>query len=445
MITAPPLCNASQDNPMTHPRHGLPPETWLSDTPSPEEVRGILEFLNEHGTFRFPTLSSGLFSAAAAENPEFRLTGYQNVWTRDNCHIAHALWVVGQKEAAARAITSLLEFYRKHSHRFSDVIEGRADHAEPSQRPHIRFDGESLSELDVRWAHAQNDALGYVLWLSCRMMHSGDLPDTPADWQLFGLFLRYFQAIEFWADEDSGHWEETRKIEASSIGTVLAGLRELRRLAEQRSAEIDLALLDDLAGRGKSALHEILPAECIQSDPSQNRRYDAALLFLIYPLDVVDSSLADQILHDVAEHLTADIGIRRYLGDSYWCADYRDLLAPEVRTTDFSDDTSARDSLLKPGEEAQWCIFDPIISVIYGSRYQRSGQADDLQRQVHHLRRSLRQLTTAESRFSAYRCPESYFLEHGHWIPNDITPLLWTQANLRLALHSLERSVAGPA
>ena len=96
---------------------------------------------------------------------------------------------------------------------------------------------------------------------------------------------------------------------------------------------------------------------------------------------------------------------------------------------------SARDSLLKPGqEEAQWCLFDPIVSIIHGCRFRATGDRRDLDRQREALRRSLSQLTPPGSRFGGYRCPESYFLELGEYVPNDITPLLWTQANLRLAL-----------
>ena len=240
--------------------------------------------------------------------------------------------------------------------------------------------------------------------------------------------------------------EEARKIEASSIGPVVAGLTELRAflaeasLSESDRAIIDEPLLNELIDRGWEALREILPAECIQPDPKLARRYDAALLFLISPLGLLDDEMAMEIVNQTVEHLAGPIGIRRYLGDSYWCANYRDLLSPEVRTSDFSDDMSARDSLLKPGEEAQWCIFDPIISVIYGERYLKTRSVSDLEQQVHHLRRSLGQLTGENPRFPRYRCPESYFLEHGNWVPNDITPLLWTQANLLLALHQMKKT-----
>jgi hypothetical protein len=117
-------------------------------------------------------------------------------------------------------------------------------------------------------------------------------------------------------------------------------------------------------------------------------------------------------------------------------------LGAEQRTADFSDNLDARDSLLKPGMEAQWCIFDPIVSCIHGQRFQSDRNAESLARQREALQRSLSQLTPANARFPQYRCPESYFCEKGVWIPNDITPLLWTQANLWQALTMMERSLA---
>jgi len=428
---------------MTHTRFEMAPEFWLSDHPTPEEIDGILTFLTERGTFRFPTLSTGLFSAAAAENPEFRLTGYQYVWTRDNCHIAHALWVTGESKMALKAIRALLDFYSRHRHKFVAIIQGTTSARDPMNRPHIRFDGESLSEIDIHWAHAQNDALGYVVWLASQLLHSGDLIATDADLELLNLFAQYFSTIEYWQDEDSGHWEETRKIEASSIGAVVAGLTSLRNyVADHPSNLIEITLLNDLIDQGRRELLKILPAECVQPDPAQHRLYDSALLFLIYPLNIVDDVMADQLVRQTVTHLQGPIGIRRYQGDSYWCANYRDLLAPEVRTTDFSEDMSIRDRLLKSGQEAQWCLFDPILSVIHGQRFLETDDSAILTEQYRHLKRSLMQLTDAHSRFPAYRCPESYFLEQETWIPNDITPLLWTQANLRLALHWMRKSAA---
>ncbi|WP_417851369.1 glycoside hydrolase family 15 protein [Thalassoglobus sp.] len=420
-----------------------PPSEWVSSNTTSQEIDEIVQFLVDQGTFNFPTLSTGLFSAAAAENPEFRLTGYQNVWVRDNIHIAHALWLIGEKQIAVNAIQSFVSFYSKYRHKFVDIISGKTDPANVQSRPHIRFDGESLTENDEHWAHAQNDAIGYFLWLMCKLLRSGDLSVSEEIVDLLSLVVQYLHKIEYWQDEESGHWEETKKIEASSIGPVVAGLVELKAWLSESGTELDSSVQDQIVkclAQGESALDEILPAECIQPDPSQHRLYDSALLFLCYPLQIVDRETTTQITENVRQHLMEPIGIKRYIGDSYWCANYRALLSPETRTTDYSEDLSGRDALLEEGQEAQWCLFDPILSIIFAQRYLESGREADRELQLFHLKRSLAQLTDRHSHFGPYRCPESYFLEDGNWIPNDICPLLWTQANLRLALHWMKLS-----
>ena len=190
----------------------------------------------------------------------------------------------------------------------------------------------------------------------------------------------------------------------------------------------NVRLLTALLCRGRGALDAILPAECAQPARQKRRRFDAALLFLVYPIAVVGQAMADRIVGDVVRHLQGDVGIRRYIGDSYWCADYRELFSPQERSGDFSHNMERRDRLLKEGQEAQWCIFDPILSAICGNRYLRSGIASDIENQVAHFNRSLGQIT------STLRCPEAYFIERCEYVPNDNVPLRWTQANLWLAL-----------
>lgn len=409
------------------------------------EVRELIAFLEAQGTFRFPTLHNGLFSASVAVGEEFGYTGYHHVWVRDNVHIAHTHLATGLPAVAARTAQTLLAWFQMQRPRFLAVINGEADAQEPMNRPHIRFKGESLTDSSDKWSHAQNDALGYFLWLYCRLIRKGILEWDAEATLVLPLFPRYWQAIRYWEDADSGHWEETRKIEASSIGVVVAGLRELRDvllgLGTQPPTKFEpdlFPLVEELLIQGEAALQAILPSECIQPDPQLNRRYDSALLFLIYPLRVVTGQMADQIAADVTHNLQGEYGIRRYLGDSYWCADYKQALSPEARTADFSDDLASRDKLLKPGLEAQWCIFDPIVSIHYALRHQQTRDPRDLDQQILHIHRSLAQLTGPHCPFGEFKCPESYYCENGQYVPNDVTPLLWTQANLRMALQYLE-------
>lgn len=421
----------------------------IHDSYTLDEVRALTALLVDAGTFRFPSLANGLFPAATSAGQPYDYTGYSNIWVRDNIQIAHAHWVLGQTDVAAKNAQTLMQYFRKNAHRFIDILSGKTDPLDPMVRPHIRFNGRNLSEIDEKWAHAQNDALGYFLWFYSKLVRSRALEPTPPDLEILASVAEYFRKIRYWQDEDSGHWEELRKVSASSIGVATAGLVEFRGLAGERKIPspggsippFSIDDLDHLIAKGREALKEILPSECVHGTSDQIRRYDAALLFLIYPTDVVEGPMADQIVADVIDHLQGEYGIRRYLGDSYWCANYKVALPPTERTVDFSDDLSARDRLLKPGEEAQWCIFDPILSIIDGLRYQREGKAEDLARQVHYLNRSLGQLTGEEGTFPSLLCPESYYLESGHYVPNDITPLLWTQANLRIALKTMEQSL----
>jgi len=406
------------------------------------DVREISAYLQEKGTFEFPVFPTNLFAAARLE-PGNEYTGYNNVWVRDNIHIAHAHYVNGHVDIACRCVNALAFYFYTHRSRFETIITGEADPADPMLRPHIRFNAATLDEIPVTWAHAQNDALGYFVWLFCRLANEGFIAVQSHEWDLLGLFALYFRAIGYWQDEDSGHWEEVRKVEASSIGTVVAGLRELQQLlsspvragVERWSETIaNKDLVDMLLQKGHTTLKQILPYECIQCDPDKKRANDSALLYLIYPLRVVDNDMADRILSNVANHLTGEHGIRRYSGDSFWCADYKLLQSQEARTSDFSQDISTRNGLLQKGEEAQWCIFDPLISTIYGERFLKTRDERHLRKQIHHLRRSLSQLTGPGSGFPEYRCPELYYLEDGRYVPNDVTPLLWTQANLMVAL-----------
>jgi hypothetical protein len=419
-----------------------------------DDVRRLTQFLREAGTLHFPALPSGLYPAAHVSHDD--LSGYASVWVRDNAHVAYALHEDGQQDAAARTVVGLGKFFATQKRRIADVLAGRADHNDVQNRPHIRFDGRTVAEIDVRWAHAQNDALGYFLWIVARLLAAGTVQPTTELGEVLAGTALFLEKIAFWDDEDSGHWEETRKRSASSIGAATAGLTALAELARRpeiaarlqfEGEQVLATRLDTLVERGRTALAEHLseatdPRECLHTDPLKNRGADAALLFLVYPLEAVEGAAARRVIEFVVKELGGDIGIRRYLGDSYWCADYKDKVAAELRSADYSEDTVGRDQLWRAGEEAQWCIFDPIVSAAYGRQYQQTGDPRDLAEQTRYLNRSLGHLTADDSRFGGLKCPESYYLEQGRYVPVDQTPLLWTQANLLVALRMLERNLA---
>jgi hypothetical protein len=415
----------------------------IAEEYTPESLAKIRETLEAYGTHAILPVEHGLFAATAAPAAN-RVSGYHNVWVRDNVLVANSFHLRGELAPAITCMQGLSQFFAKQRPHFLDIIQdaSRLLRDDVQRRPHIRFAAQALGELPEKWPHAQNDALGLALWFRFGLANSGALPLTAADWETYELFPRYFAAIEYWQDRDSGAWEEGRAVRNSSVGTVVAGLEEMREYLcspDQQEKRDDvcappdtLAKLDHLIEKGRARLAATLPFEA-----PPERLADSALLSLIHPLHVVRELAAqDAILNLMQARLKGEIGIKRYAGDSYFCQDYDQWFAPGQMSSDFSERMTYRDALLQPNCEAQWCIFDPQLSIIYGERFLANPpEAESFRKQVYYFNRSLRQVTPAGG------CPELYFLKNGEYVPNDHTPLLWTQANQALALHLMERSV----
>ena len=401
----------------------------IADHYTPESLTNIKSALSEHRTHEIVPVAHGLFAASSSQAPD-ALSGYQNVWVRDNVMISDSLRRRGHLAPAIACIQGLTRFFATQAPRFRDIIREPALREDVSRRPHIRFTAQTLQELPEVWPQAQNDALGQALWFRFTLANSGAHTLSASDAETYAFFPDYFEAIEYWRDRDSGAWEEGRKINNSSVGAVVAGLQELLKYNEaQRAPTKNLQLL---IAKGRERLDATLPFEA-----PPERLVDSALLLLIHPLDVVPSRAAqDAILNLVQARLKGEAGIKRYGSDSYFCQDYDEWFAPGEMSADFSDRLDFRDAHLQPNCEAQWCIFDPLLSIIYGKRY-LADRSDTVsfQKQIHYFNRSLAQLTPAG------QCPELYFLKHGSYIANVHTPLAWTQANQALALYLMEQSI----
>jgi len=407
------------------------------------QLAELMTFLHVRNVFHFPPLGTGLFSAALVTS-ENEVTGYKSAWVRDNVHILNAHLESGDHLTAERGAIAMCRFFHRYRRRIETILENPKVADDETKRPHIRFDGETLTEIDTPWAHAQNDAIGYFLWLwgaRCSIPNGfARFWEPPVEaWEIetVSLLLQYLHVIEYWRDEDSGHWEEERKISASSIGAVVAATKRLRTLETVLPPDV-LALCETLYEIGNRTLAQILPFECVQQDERKNRKFDSALLFLIEPLQIVDEKTAEIIVGHVCEHLLGEHGIKRYPGDSFYCTNYESNIPEESLTTDWSFSTEERDSHFQTGGEAQWAIFDPILSVYFGQKYLATRDEQHRRRQIWHLNRSLGQITGPEDRYGAFQCPELYYIERGKRQTSRSTPLLWTQANLLLALKAFE-------
>ncbi|MDJ0508064.1 MAG: glycoside hydrolase family 15 protein [Crocosphaera sp.] len=203
------------------------------------DIQAINSLLEQQNTLSFPILDNGLFPAAELIS-DTEYTGYSNVWIRDNIYLAYAHYFCGQKNIAINTVNTLMKYFNKHQLKFVNIIKGKVDKNEIMKRPHIRFHGETLDEIAQEWGHAQNDALGYFVWFYSKLVREEIITPNANQLKIIGLIIVYFKAIKYWQDEDSGHWEEDPKIEASSIGVVVAALTEIKQLLKEKLSADDL-------------------------------------------------------------------------------------------------------------------------------------------------------------------------------------------------------------
>ncbi len=387
-------------------------------------IRTVLE---EAGTFDFAPLSSGLYPATPRSESEGGRYAY--AWVRDNVYVAHALWQAGRIDEARCTTNALITYMATHADRFEAVIAGRVDAADPMQRPHVRINGDTLGEVDEGWPHAQNDAHGLFLWITGSMVQAGVLAFDTSLHEVAVRTIRFLDAIHFYTDSDSGAWEEGRAVRASSIGTVCAGVRAWQDILHDHD-HTRAHRVYELFHEGMQALTSILPHE-VQSGAGA-RAYDAALLLLVEPLNLVGGAMAETIVQHVRDHLMGERGIKRYEADSFWGPNYEQL-STGLRTSDASTDDSFRAAYAIAGQEAEWTLFDPLIARYYTRLARTAEQPERYERlAAEHLNRTLAALVRVSD--TELLLPELYYHKQGILTPNTIVPLYWAQANLLLAL-----------
>lgn len=458
----------------------------LKDNYTPKDLSAIEHALQT--TLELRVNSRGLVKASDrsdddnSEDP----THYDAVWVRDS------LWVyLGLQTEAATAnqmLLALLDYFSSPDQiqRFEHIIQDpkTIDGPDgPMHVVHIRFDGKSPTFQDVtengqpqRWNHKQNDALGLFLDLFCRAILDGSLDPsalTPERAKAIGLFPAYFSAIRFYEMPDAGAWEEIERVNTSSIALVTSGLERLSELltshapsahaaAARFGASIDRRQLATLIDRGYARIRKQLAAGGESpiypaSDPHY-RKADAALLNVIYParLTRLTRKDFDRVLAAL-EPLIGQVGIKRYLNDSYqsgnfWFAD------SNTNDTSSAQSFADRGKRFLPDSEAQW-FFDSWYSTAAGILFSRYHDAKYRAFQIRFLNRALAQITGGTPQkpvlgadgkpVKPMALPESYNsvvdprTHERFFAPSPITPLNWSKASLRLALRQARRGGAG--
>lgn len=398
---------------------------------SPSE---ILAYLKTRGALEFPVQQSGLLSAISDSGAEAQASGMLHAWVRDNCHVAMALKTCGELDIPIGIARAMIRVFSDAKSKMEAIIGGSADPEVVANRPPARVDALTL-EPDEGWANDQNDSVGAMLKLVCELALDGSLRLSEEENALLDVVVDYLKAIRYWEDDDSGYWEEARKVNASSIGTVVAGLKAYVALRTSESQRGCVDNADALISHGMAALEYILPNETV-SPKARRRECDAADIFLIEPLGVVSGRTASEIVERCERALVRERGVARYQGDSYWTKDYRRLFGLGARTADFSENPETRDRFAVSGAEAQWTLFDPMLAVFWLKWFMGSGNKDDRERACWHYQRTLGQFIEVDG---CLKDPEAYFLEDGKWVPNDHVPLLWSEALVKLMLHEFEK------
>lgn len=427
-------------------------------TRSPAQLR---KDLTDRGVFTFPAYESGLFPASDLSPEQRQATGMGMAWFRDNALVATALYQDGRVQEAGRVGSAFLNIL----HNNEPILRGES----PNRLP-VRVEGDSL-ENDSE-PRQQNDSVGYALWFTSRLINDGVLRPTADDLERLAQTAEYLGRVEYWHDPDEGHWEEDRRVHGSSIGVDVAALHEAQQMFEQFDYQPNVDF-ESLIERGSEALYVILNSgvtdlpnpnepdakpeqmypKSIHADPQvekffQNfdvhrREQDAALLFLVEPLGILGGEWAERIVEGIERELVREHGIARYAGDTYWEPRFTDIMSVDERTTQAEGRTEQR-NLTAAGvayteTEAQWTMFDPILSTYWGKRYAESGAEEHREKQLHYLDRSLAHLQPQAN--GKLAMPESKYLDgENRWVANDHSPLLWAHANLLTAVRTFEET-----
>ncbi|HJP96037.1 MAG TPA: glycoside hydrolase family 15 protein [Candidatus Saccharimonadales bacterium] len=431
---------------------------------------GLREYLEERGTFDFATYQSGLFPASVLP-PELEATDMGMVWRRDSSHVINALFEAGRQDLALPAARAQLASMNQERDILDGVVDGSRDPNQPGGRLAVRMHGKTGAR--DREFRVQNDSVGYPLWVTSRLIEHDALKPTSYDLDTLAQTVRYLGKIKYWQDQDAGHWEEEMAVHAPSIGTVIAGLESAQRAMHHVGYQHDIHF-DELIQRGRNVFDAmithgyasvpsvaewarqkagIIPedlgaVEFLRTFSAHYRRFDAAMLFMVEPLNVASRQQAIQIVADVEQNLVRNRGVIRYPGDTYWEPRFKHIMSIDERTSQAEGRLERRNQMMGgvalSQTEAQWTLFDSPLSTIHGTEYQHSGDQIEHSKQLIFMNRVLAQLVPYKDKLVL---PEAFYLDYApvpcgsptnQWIPNDHMPLLWAQANLLKSVATFE-------
>lgn len=336
------------------------------------------------GNLRKLLTPSGLFLASSNEVT----TGYDKAWLRDNVYEALAFEYVGDWAVVEKDYHTLLDIFDKHIDKINWAVTNKP--FESWQFIHARYNPETLEEFWESWGNKQHDAVGAVLFkLADFELRGHSMLRNEQDHRTVQTLIHYICNVEYWHDADSGMWEENEEIHASSIGAVVAALKKWQEVG---TMDVDQDAID----RGMEALNNLLPRE------SESKFTDLALISLIYPYNIVDKDMAQQLVDNLTYHLEKEHGVLRYKFDAYY---------------NKNEDGYS--------EEAEWCFGLSWLAIAYK-------QLGNEEKAREYLDKATKTITRDST------IPELYLSHTDEY--NENTPLGWSESMYVVALYEVEGS-----
>ena len=325
---------------------------------------------------------SGLFLAS---KPSVT-TGYDKAWLRDNFYECMAFEVLNDWETVRQTYRAILDIFHKHEFKIDHAIKQKPTYV--YEYIHPRYNPETFDEFWEEWGNKQNDSIGCILFKIGELEHIRKIKilDSEEDYRVIQKLVNYLASLEYWQDSDSGVWEESQEVHASSIGACVAGLEMIKNLE-------GIEVPEDLIKKGYATLARLLPRE------SEKKFVDLALLSLIWPYEVTTKRQTEEILKNIEYHLLKRRGVIRYKGDAYY----------NKNPDNFS-------------EEAEWTFGLAWLAIIYS-------KLGDEKKAQKFLDKSILTQTKRNE------IPELYYSNTDK--PNENTPLGWSESLFITALYEV--------
>jgi len=349
---------------------------------------------------------------------------YKAHWVRDGLYVLAGALYAGDSDLTRDLIRATFGIFHRHRAKIQEGI--RRPPGKNYNYLHARYHPGHFDELEGEWGHNQFDMIGLFLYLVAKLPGRGIDPfrlgSHYEDKLLVNQMTRYLETLNWWRTADFGVWEEGPKQNASSLGSVLAGLQAVNELDDPylyfKEAQLD---------KGRKALDKLLP------DESVGRECDLAQLSLIWPYGVLNEEQTGTVLGRIEERLVRERGVIRYVGDGYYnAADERQIATADSRTglelVDYREEDRESFPAKAEGSEAQWPLGLAWLSIVYSKlakeRHMRDAGYGELKDKARECLEKLRGCAVPIPGKTVGCIPELYV--DGR--PNINTPLSWATA-----------------